>query len=204
MLPSHMTLTLQPAAPRSVFALRRTVESHPLRSSRRPPWMLPTFNLQLSTFNRCVFNHFPALSFSVACKSFVCHSYTNCRGVAQLFPFWNSSTAIRAHLCRPTSFSARTLCSLFSLFVQRVFHNPSEIKKIRTLSKNAGVYGFSSHFGMRHSPAPSQTECLLRLEVSTRDSDYLPPLPEENCLRGAKSGTKMQALSSPWRVPCDE
>src|SRR5713226_587005 len=31
------------------------------------------------------------LSFSVSCNSFVCHSYEKCRGVHQLFPFWNSS-----------------------------------------------------------------------------------------------------------------
>ena len=40
------------------------------------------------------------LSFSVACKSFACHSYENNRGVAQLFPKWN-------YLAAPPGFSPR-------------------------------------------------------------------------------------------------
>jgi len=36
-----------------------------------------------------VFCALRTLSFSVSRKSFICHSYENNRGVAQLFPFWN-------------------------------------------------------------------------------------------------------------------
>src|SRR6266516_2797488 len=36
-----------------------------------------------------VFNSLRTLSFSVSCKSCVCHSYANRRGVYQQFPTWN-------------------------------------------------------------------------------------------------------------------
>jgi hypothetical protein len=37
--------------------------------------------------------HLPyLLPSSVSCNSFVCHSYENCRGVYQQFPFWNEFT----------------------------------------------------------------------------------------------------------------
>jgi hypothetical protein len=36
-----------------------------------------------------LFNRFPTLPSSVFCKSFVCRSYENCRGVYQQFPKWN-------------------------------------------------------------------------------------------------------------------
>src|SRR6266566_8414752 len=36
-----------------------------------------------------VFNSLRTLSFSVSCKSCVCHSYANGRGVYQQFPTWN-------------------------------------------------------------------------------------------------------------------
>jgi hypothetical protein len=48
------------------------------------------------------------LSFSVACKPFVCHSYENNRGVAQLFPFWYAALA--------THLSSMYLSSFFSSY----------------------------------------------------------------------------------------
>jgi hypothetical protein len=41
---------------------------------------------------RCVFNSLCTLSFSVSPKSFVSHSYENCRGVYPLFPKWNRAS----------------------------------------------------------------------------------------------------------------
>src|SRR5437870_5060350 len=38
-----------------------------------------------------VLNSLRTLSFSVSCKSCVCHSYANRRGVYQQFPTWNES-----------------------------------------------------------------------------------------------------------------
>jgi hypothetical protein len=52
----------------------------------------------LKLFEKCAlpkpfqFRALRTLSFSVACKSFACHSYENNRGVAQLFPKWNYFT----------------------------------------------------------------------------------------------------------------
>src|SRR6266571_5099769 len=49
-----------------------------------------------------VFNCLRTLSFSVSCKSCVCHSYANRRGVYQQFPTWNESlAACNPALCRP-------------------------------------------------------------------------------------------------------
>src|SRR5229473_4364032 len=45
-----------------------------------------------------VFNSLRTLSFSVSCKSCVCHSYANSRGVYQQFPTWNESLAA----CNPS------------------------------------------------------------------------------------------------------
>src|SRR5438477_2916258 len=42
-------------------------------------------------------SHLPyTLPSSVSCKPFVCHSYENCRGVHQQFPFWNEARAEQA------------------------------------------------------------------------------------------------------------
>src|SRR6266702_1744947 len=69
------------------------------RLDRGPGRASPGF---LTSLPLCVIppNHWPflfmrlrTLSFSVACKPFVCHSYENNRGVAQLFPFWNAALA---------------------------------------------------------------------------------------------------------------
>ena len=47
------------------------------RAKRKPTRSIPR-----------VFQHFRTLPFSVSCNSFVCHSYENCQGVYQFFPFW--------------------------------------------------------------------------------------------------------------------
>src|SRR6266403_6164925 len=40
---------------------------------------------------------------SVSCNSFACHSYKNCRGVYQQFPFWNSPRFLCEHSARSAS-----------------------------------------------------------------------------------------------------
>ncbi len=45
-----------------------------------------------------VFKSLQTLSFSVSCKSCVCHSYANRRGVYQQFPFWHSPFARYSNL----------------------------------------------------------------------------------------------------------
>src|SRR5713101_7393892 len=57
-----------------------------------------------------VFKSLRTLSFSVSCKSCVCHSYANCRGVYQQFPFWHSPFARYSNLSLFTSL--RTLYAL--------------------------------------------------------------------------------------------
>src|SRR5260370_41003395 len=45
-----------------------------------------------------VFKSLRTLSFSVSCKSCICHSYANCRDVYQQFPFWHSPFARYSNL----------------------------------------------------------------------------------------------------------
>ena len=52
---------------------------------------------------RFVFNTLRTLPFSVWFKSFVSHSYENCRGVPTFFPFWNSAN-LRTHCVSVLSF----------------------------------------------------------------------------------------------------
>src|SRR5229473_596574 len=85
-----------------------------------------------------LFMRLRTLSFSVSRNPFVCHSYENNRGVAQLFPFW--SKALATHL------SAMYLSSFFSdystLFCTHEKHNPFILKQFRTLcEKHRGVGG---------------------------------------------------------------
>src|SRR6266478_4170978 len=60
-------------------------------------------------------SHLPyLLPSSVSCNSFVCHSYENCLGVYQQFPFWNSPLITQTH-CSSSFFS--NPCALFCSFL---------------------------------------------------------------------------------------
>ena len=114
------------------------------------------------------------LSFSVDCKPFVCHSYENNRGVAQLFPFWNSTLFAHGHYRR----------SFFSCTYELQI---SQLLSFDIYAKCRGCMGVTS-FEPR-APLP------LRPPVRS---------PYEICLREILCGTKMQPISFPWRFPCDE
>ena len=73
---------------------------------------------------------FPALTNRDACNSFRIRSYEKCR----VSPAFSSRNFKPYSTFLPTD---RALCSLFSLFAQRVFHNSFAITKIRALSKNS-------------------------------------------------------------------
>src|SRR5437867_1747451 len=78
-------------------------------------------------FSSFIFNHFRTLPSSVCCKSCICHSYENNRGVYQQFPFW---------------FALLSALSLFfALFAQRVMRYRFISMDFRTLFKNSRVYG---------------------------------------------------------------
>src|SRR3989442_532426 len=60
-----------------------------------------------------VFKSLRTLSFSVSCKSCVCHSYENGRGVYQQFPIWNAPGPCRGiRPCRNPSVLHFYLCEL--------------------------------------------------------------------------------------------
>src|SRR6266567_9409415 len=73
---------------------RNVVLSHPFNIFAPPPGtFLHTSHARNSSNPFFVFKSLYTLSFSVSCKSCVCHSYANRRGVYQQFPTWNESLA---------------------------------------------------------------------------------------------------------------
>src|SRR5260370_38689973 len=83
-----------------------------------------------------VFKSLRTLSFSVSCKSCVCHSYANGRGVYQQFPTWNESLGhLQPHSCSLFSHSSELFCALAKLNAFLFMH-------FRTLcQKHPGVGG---------------------------------------------------------------
>ncbi len=110
-----------------------------------------------------LFMRLRTLSFSVACKPCVCHSYENNRGVAQLFPFW--SKALATHL------SAMYLSSFFSdystLFCTHEKHNSFIFKRFHTLCKKHRGVGeqFDAYPSLPSARAESRSQPPLRLRL---------------------------------------
>jgi hypothetical protein len=92
MLSSHVFATIHPrptCSARSFRALGSLCHKPlplvgPGFLSSLPPYVIPC------VFLLFLFIRLRTLSFSVSCKSCICHSYENTGGVYQLFPFWNS------------------------------------------------------------------------------------------------------------------
>ena len=74
---------------------------------------------------------------SVSCKSFVCHSYENNRGVYQLFPFRNSALAAR----RSVPYSSSFVSYSSKLFCTRQNLNSFLFKRFRTLCQKHPGWG---------------------------------------------------------------
>ena len=103
------------------------------------------------------------LSFSVSRNPFVCHSYENNRGVAQLFPFWHAVLA--------THLSAMYLSSFFSdystLSCTHEKHNSFIFKQFRTLcEKHPGVgEQFDAYPSLPSARAEFRSQPPLRLRL---------------------------------------
>src|SRR5258707_6621969 len=85
---------------------------------------------------------------SVSCNSFVCHSYENCRGVYQQFPFWNSPIKSPVQLTcwtisDPYPLSSHTLAHSFALFCTQQKLNSFLFKRFRTLCST--YVGWGTH-----------------------------------------------------------
>jgi hypothetical protein len=91
---------------------------------RRAVLSTPPISLRLSLLSCCnqnkqsSFHSLYTLPSSVSRKSFACHSYKNCRGVYQQFPFWNYELCAR----QPDQFarSCRSFLPLCALCVRRL------------------------------------------------------------------------------------
>src|SRR5712691_7978501 len=128
-------------APRSLAAWRlprlpRLDRGH-VRASPDFPTSLPLRVIPL-THRLFLFMRLRILSFSVSRNPFVCHSYENNRGVAQLFPFW--SKALATHL--PAMYLSSFFSSYSKLFCMHEKHNSFIFKRFHTLcKKHRGVGG---------------------------------------------------------------
>src|SRR6266704_3874064 len=153
-------------APRPL-PVRRSL--HLLRLDRGPGRASPGF---LTSLPLCVIppNHWPflfmrlrTLSFSVACKPFVCHSYENNRGVAQLFPFWNAALATHLFPMYLSSFFS----SYSKLFCTREKHNSFIFKRFHTLCKKHRGVGeqFDAYPSLPSARAESRSQPPLRLRL---------------------------------------
>src|SRR6266581_3152479 len=131
------------------MSARHAVLLTPSKSSA-PPQLLSCKHpahesLQIPFF---VFKRLRTLSFSVSSKSCACHSYENCRGVAQLFPYWNSKSSARClNLYPPSSnpFPFTLLRTLFVLSHATARSKPCVFSCLRTLCRhNGGSIGISN------------------------------------------------------------
>ena len=89
-----------------------------------------------------------ALSFSVFCKSCVCHSCENCRVSPQQFPLWNSEPPVASLspflyplFTIPYPLSYQALAHSFALFCTNAELNSFLFKRFRTLSQKHGGVG---------------------------------------------------------------
>jgi len=113
-----------------------------------------------------------ALPSSVTGKSFPCHSYENCRGVYQQFPFWNACAPSEAE--GPSSLAAVLKFFLFkSLRTLLLFFVPS--KNSTYLFSNASALFAKNHPGWGEEAHASAH--LNWLSFTSSDKISSPPAP---------------------------
>ena len=103
----------------------------------------------MQRFSPFLFKGLRTLPFSVSRNSFACHSYENCWGVPQFFPFWNSRPLrSQAQLPFPTPYllSSHTLAHFFVIFCTYQKNNSFVFMQFRTLCKKAPGVGIPPSF----------------------------------------------------------
>ena len=97
--------------------------------------------------NETIFHpRYTTLPSYVSCKSRACHSYENCRGACQQFPF-RYSPPITRHLHSSPFHSYR--CALFCTHTKL---NPFLFNRFRTLCQKPPGWGYGHQRGERESP----------------------------------------------------
>src|SRR5947209_6465076 len=123
-----------------------------------------------------VFIQLRTLSFSVSRNSFVCHSYENSRGVAQLFPLWNSPLATHPAPTYSSSFFSHS-CALFgAMGAPQPFWNQFVP---HSFYRNGGVGGYrhlatSRRFNVRFTPVPPSGTTARYLVASATPTLFTP------------------------------
>src|SRR6266581_8976934 len=107
-----------------------------------------------------VFKSLRTLSFSVSCKSCVCHSYENGQGVYQQFPIWNAPRPCRGtRPCRNPSILHFRLCELCVL--SRLCVNPG-FSSLATVHGSLSAFAYPLYFHiLADSFALTQNSTLL-------------------------------------------
>src|SRR6266705_6676760 len=160
MLPCSLKLKLQPAG----------------LSPQRPVASLPVYFAFFKFFS---FMHLRTLPSSVSCKSCVCHSYENCRGVYRQFPIWNAPRPSRGtRSCRNPSILHFRLCELCILSGLCV--NPG-FSSLATVHGSLSAFAYPLYFHiLADSFALTQNSTLLFSSDSklfaqnTRGGLYIP------------------------------
>ena len=124
-----------------------------------------------------IFNRLCTLPSSVYCKSCVCRSYENCRGVCQQFPSWNSApTGRRPHSLSLTPYplSFHILAHSFALSCIPRKLNPFVFNRFRTLCQKPPGVGVPP-LRLRQVPGASKersfglrSPLFLNVEFSTK------------------------------------
>jgi hypothetical protein len=96
-------------------------------------------------------SHLPyALPSSVSCKSFACHSWENCRGVYQQFPFWFTQSAVGGTLRCPLIIRHSTQALCFHILAHSLTRPKTQLFSFpslpHSLLENTGGEGTSATF----------------------------------------------------------
>jgi hypothetical protein len=78
---------------------------------------------------------------STSCKSFLCHSYENSRGVYQLFPFWNCSQPNRSRPNHHLDKKPLAATPLESALIEVVILKNLKLLRMNTYKKHRGWGG---------------------------------------------------------------
>jgi len=130
--------------------------------------------------------HLPyTLPSSVSCNPFVCHSYENCRGVYQQFPFWNELTPpaptlpkSRRHSSLATYSSSffSNSCALFCAFLHPQKTQPPCLQSFpHSASKKHNHPGWGEAGAMLNSRRSVSVHSRFFFRPSTFDGRSRPP-----------------------------
>ncbi len=152
--------------PLAVWRLRRLprLDRGHVRASPDFPTSLPLRVIPL-THRLFLFMRLRTLSFSISLNPFVCHSYENNRGVAQLFPFWIKTLATHLSPMYLSSFFSN-YSALFCTFLHLPKTQPFYFQAIPNSLRKTPGGGVSLRLLRPASLLPSESHILPILSLA--------------------------------------